>query len=54
MREAAILAYGVNLLMIVAAVVSIVLLVPKGRAGGHSPSTPAAAQGAKPAAEATR
>ena len=31
-REAAIFAFGANLLMIVAAIISIVLLVPKGRA----------------------
>jgi MFS transporter, DHA2 family, multidrug resistance protein len=35
-REAAFFAYGLNLLMIVAAIVSIVLLVPKGRAGDRS------------------
>ena len=35
-REAAFFAYAVNLLMIIAAIVSIALLVPKGRAGDRS------------------
>ena len=46
LREAAVFAFAANLLMIVAALVAIVLLVPKGKPGGASPSRrPASADG---------
>jgi DHA2 family multidrug resistance protein-like MFS transporter len=44
-REAALVAYAVNLLMIVAAIISIALLVPKGRAGDRSRGSRAAPEG---------
>ncbi len=44
-REAAFFAFGANLLMIVAAIISIVLLVPKGRARAESPRSTGAQGG---------
>lgn len=52
MREAALIAFGVNLLMIVAAIVSIMVFIPKGkmsdepREAAASPQ-PAAGSGAR-------
>lgn len=43
-REAAIFAYGANLLMIVAAVISIVLLIPAGRVREEGRTSPSAAR----------
>jgi MFS transporter, DHA2 family, multidrug resistance protein len=50
-REAALIAFGANLLMIVAAIIAIVLLVPKGRRSDESrapaPAAPAAGSSAR-------